>query len=125
MSAHAAVGVVQARSAGLGREARYRDRMASTSKIEAFLAEPRKIVVAGIRRGAAPLSGDPRKARGGCPRRRRAAARTDGGGPGAAGHYAHRAAVPLDVLGPGLTATRQTSSCPPTCPGARRIRDGR
>src|SRR5215475_12257398 len=49
-----AVGVVQARSAGLEGEARYRDRMASTSKIEAFLAEPRNIVVAGIRRDGSP-----------------------------------------------------------------------
>jgi len=38
----------------VGCEARYRDRMASTSKIEAFLAEPRNLVVAGIRRDGSP-----------------------------------------------------------------------
>ena len=39
---------------GLGVRPRYRVRMASTSKIEAFLAEPRNIVVAGIRRDGSP-----------------------------------------------------------------------
>ena len=53
-SGHAALGVVQAWSSGLGGEARYRDHMASTGKIEAFLAEPRNIVVAGIRRDGTP-----------------------------------------------------------------------
>src|SRR5262249_43294785 len=51
---YAALGVVQAWSSGLGGEARYRDHMASTGKIEAFLAEPRNIVVAGIRRDGTP-----------------------------------------------------------------------
>jgi len=37
-----------------GRGARYRDCMASTGKIEAFLAEPRNIVVAGVRRDGSP-----------------------------------------------------------------------
>src|SRR5215471_19039449 len=39
---------------GLDVKARYRDRMASTSKIETFLAEPRNLVVAGIRRDGSP-----------------------------------------------------------------------
>jgi PPOX class probable F420-dependent enzyme len=163
--------------------------MASTDKIEAFLAEPRNIVVAGIRRDGSPhlspnwfywdgqrfyvstmrrrakytifrrdnraqllvddctghravlvqgtvqvrediaaelpASGRSAKTRGSCPRRPRAAARADGGGPGPAGHYPHRAAVQLDVLGAGLTARTIAIACPASCPGARRIRGGR